>query len=138
MASKAKDHLPTIKPPRWLKWEIPYPPRKVNIRPLKIGNPKRKQVFQSSIFRGELFNFRESGRVSSLFFSARLSLVTTVDGSEIPNHHLRCIKPVVNNGINLPYQLEDFHRPTHFHGSIPSSRQLRSFMINASLPSQKL
>ena len=23
----------------------------------------------------------------------------TVDGSEIPNNHLRCVKPVVDNGI---------------------------------------
>ena len=29
----------------------------------------------------------------------------TVDGSEIPNNHLGCIKPVVNNGINYQPQL---------------------------------
>ena len=31
-------------------------------------------------------------------------IVALFDGSEIP-HHLGCIKPVVNNGINLPFQL---------------------------------
>ena len=33
-------------------------PRKFNSSPLKIGNLKRKLIFQSSCFRGELLNFR--------------------------------------------------------------------------------
>ena len=32
-------------------------------------------------------------------------ICTTVDGSEIPNNHLGCMKPVVNNGINYQPQL---------------------------------
>ena len=29
----------------------------------------------------------------------------TVDGSEIPNNHLGCVKPVINDGINYQPQL---------------------------------
>ena len=43
----------------------------------------------------------ESPPKKRIFWGCKL----LVDGSEIPNNHLGCIKPVVNNGINYQPQL---------------------------------
>ena len=48
---------------------------------------------------------------SDIFVSTSTSVPTTVDGADIPNNHLGCIKPVVNNGIstnNLNWWTPDF------------------------------
>ena len=44
-----------------------------------------------------------------MIHDAAIEMFDTVGGSEIPNNHLGCTKPVVNNGINYQPQLvQDF------------------------------
>ena len=47
-----------------------------------------------------------------------LNSCTTVDSSEIPNNHLGCIEPVLNNGIHLPTS-------TGFHAGFLNHQQYK-------------
>ena len=42
-----------------------------------------------------------------------LESISTLDGSEIPNNHLTCMKPVVKNGI-LTISTEPRKKPSYF------------------------
>ena len=65
---------------------------KTNSSPLKIGHPRRKLVFQPSIFRGENVSFREGKTPKNLFAhsSAQTWQATSWDkaGHFIPSLHL--------------------------------------------------
>ena len=60
-------------PPITTKPKKTATPPKFNSSPLKIGNPKRKLIFQASIFRGELLNF-QGVLIVYLFFLRSLGI----------------------------------------------------------------